>query len=198
MLLNDLNGPWIGDLRWKTNRRRIYSTYLMGCVHVKHSVFPLMITWGKRDLLILDSEEWPPFLSIAYNRKLKMCCQTCIHHQGCVYWWCMIFWIVCVCCKAETTVIPTPGSMLSIVSGLTRLLSPHLVSSCLTPLVQVETLIIDCIFPLPSPVHSPQRLPTYRALTEQCCSRRALKDRLDCLVILIPHFLVYAFLFCST
>lgn len=45
----------------------------------------------------------------------------------------------------------------------------------------METLIIDFFFPLLSSVHSLQRLPTYLALTEQCYSRRALKDRLDCL-----------------
>lgn len=63
---------------------------------------------------------------------------------------------------------------------------PHL-----SPLLwQVETLIIDFLFSLLSSVHSLQRLPTYLALTEQCCSRRALKDRLDCLGILIPHFFI--------
>lgn len=62
---------------------------------------------------------------------------------------------------------------------------PHL-----SPLLwQVETLI-DFLFSLLSSVHSLRRLPTYLALTEQCCSRRALKDRLDCLGIHIPHFFI--------
>lgn len=50
------------------------------------------------------------------------------------------------------------------------------------------------LFSLLSSLHSLQLLPTYLTLTEQCCSRRALKDRLDCLGILIPHFLFFILL----
>lgn len=56
---------------------------------------------------------------------------------------------------------------------------------------QVETLIIDSPPPPAlslSSVHSLQPLSTYLVPTEQCCWRRALKDRLDCLGILISPF----------
>lgn len=171
----------------------IYYTYLMGCLHIKHKLFSCHHQ-GKRDLLILDLEKWGllslPKRNLAPDSKRTLTErkeETCLH----------ALWRLMQQCLQYTHITPFSFFLLSHVvclnSTLLSLYHPPPTPSLphLSPLPwQVETLIIDFLFSLLSSVHSLQRLPTYLTLTEQCCSRRALKDRLDCLGILIPHFFI--------
>lgn len=203
----------------------------MGCLHIKHKIFSYHHQ-GRRDLLILDTEEQAPFpLCRPFARPQRGTCPgitMCLNTGGNV---CNMGPHVAVSWHSGSGTVsffslqrwkhdphwdwPSQSLGITLFSSFSlhplksKLQTPpscnppHTSPPHLSPLLwQVETLIIDFLFSLLSSVHSLQRLPTYLALTEQCCSRRALKDRLDCLGILISHFFllhfsVYVFLFCA-
>lgn len=142
-------------------------------------------TWKNWLLLCLSSSIWPQSkLPVDTKESEKVFVKLDL------VWWCYYyFWIVNNCCTNTTMPLyPHQNFSASLIPSFNTYTHAHTHTSPL--LWQVETVIIDFLFSLLASVHSLQRLPTYLALTEQCCSRRALKDRLDCLGILISHFFI--------
>lgn len=163
-----------------------------------------MCSFSHCHLLLCHRENWPWNKNVRFNIPES---KGVIYNFGpCIVtlWYSRLFVVIAEMKKCYTRINASQTLSITPLSPPSPLVCPTPPSSACTPpptsvllLWQVETLIIDFLFSLLSSVHSLQRLPTYLALTEQCCSRRALKDRLDCLGILIPHFFILLGSMCS-
>ena len=177
----------MGDLRWKT--KRLYILHLSDGMSAHLAKTILMSSSGEKGFAYLRlGGRWARFSPPPIHRPQRTFSQRIKIHtwmfrsvKMCLH--IMIFCKVNYCCLisdfsldarllilSSPSVAPTPPSTLLLFFSKWR-------------------LIIDLAFSLFSSLFPLQRLPTY--LPEQCCSRRALKDRLDCLEILISHFFLH-------
>lgn len=176
----------------------------MGRLHIKHKVFSCHHQGKKRDLLILDLEEWASFVFVTYYWATE---KTCPGIKMCI-------WPFTKEVRRVYSIRPCVVTLwyyLVVVAGMNKCSYPHQDqcksdSQHYTPLLicyvpfslpqlhptppvhppsHTHTSALYCskwrllslIFSFLSSVHSLQRFQTYLALIEQCCSGRALKDR---------------------